>query len=82
MITAVPLSGLSGPALGPYQGDEAAGGKARPVRRAMHLADRLQDLDPTGTLINCAVSNQRDLADKPFSESIASDILDSSTLDK
>ena len=37
--------------------------------------DRLQDLDPTGTLINCAASNRRDLADKPFSEAIASAVL-------
>ena len=37
--------------------------------------DRLQDLDPTGTLINCAVSNQRDLAGQPFSEAIASAVL-------
>lgn len=37
--------------------------------------DRLQDLDPTGTLINCAASNQRDLAGQPFSEAIASAVL-------
>ena len=37
--------------------------------------DRLQDLDPTGTLINCAASNQRDLAGQPFSEAIASTVL-------
>ena len=37
--------------------------------------DRLQDLDPTGTLINCAASNQRDLAGHPFSEAIASVVL-------
>ena len=37
--------------------------------------DRLQDLDPTGTLINCAASNQRDLAGQPFSEAIASVVL-------
>ena len=37
--------------------------------------DRLQDLDPTGTLINCAASNQRELAGQPFSEAIASAVL-------
>ena len=37
--------------------------------------DRLQDLDPTGTLINCAASNQRDLAGHPFSDDIASAVL-------
>ena len=37
--------------------------------------DRLQDFDPAGTLINCAVSNQRDLAGQPFSEAIASAVL-------
>ena len=37
--------------------------------------DRLQDLDPTGTVINCAASNQRDLAGQPFSEAIASVVL-------
>ena len=37
--------------------------------------DRLQDLDPTGTLIHCAASNQRELAGQPFSEAIASAVL-------
>ena len=35
-------------------------------------ADRLQDLNPAGDLINCAQSNYRDLASQPFSEAIAS----------
>lgn len=38
-------------------------------------ADRLQDLDPTGTLINAARSNFRDLASQPYAEAIASSVL-------
>jgi hypothetical protein len=38
-------------------------------------ADRLQDLDPAGTLINCAAANHRDLAQQPFAETIASAVL-------
>jgi len=34
--------------------------------------DRLQDLDPSGDLINCAASNFRDLQARPFAEAIAS----------
>lgn len=35
-------------------------------------ADRLQDLNPSGSLINCAASNYQDLAAQPFAEAIAS----------
>lgn len=35
-------------------------------------ADRLQDLNPSGNLINCAASNYHDLAAQPFAEAIAS----------
>lgn len=38
-------------------------------------ADRLLDLDPTGTLLNAAQSNYRDLAGQPYAESIASSVL-------
>ena len=38
-------------------------------------ANRLQDLDPTGALINCAASNQRELSGEPFSEAVASAVL-------
>ena len=38
-------------------------------------ADRLQDLNPSGDLINCAASNLRDLQSKPFAEAIASSAL-------
>lgn len=41
-------------------------------------ADRLQDLDPAGTLINCATSNHRDLENQPCTEGIASAVLLSS----
>ncbi len=34
--------------------------------------DRLQDLNPSGALINCAQSNYRDLASQPYAEAIAS----------
>ena len=34
--------------------------------------DRLQDLNPSGELINCAASNFRDLQARPFAEAIAS----------
>jgi hypothetical protein len=35
-------------------------------------ADRLQDLDPAGTTINCATGNLRDLKNQPYAEAIAS----------
>jgi hypothetical protein len=35
-------------------------------------ADRLQDLDPAGTTINCATGNFRDLKNQPYAEAIAS----------
>lgn len=35
-------------------------------------ADRLQDLNPSGALINCAKSNYNDLASQPYAEAIAS----------
>ncbi len=38
-------------------------------------ADRLLDLNPTGTLINAAQVNYRDLAAQPFAEGIASSVL-------
>ncbi|NVM22708.1 MAG: hypothetical protein HWN68_13125 [Desulfobacterales bacterium] len=38
-------------------------------------ADRLQDLDPSAVLINCAASNLRDLAGQPYAESLASAVL-------
>jgi hypothetical protein len=38
-------------------------------------ADRLLDLDPTGTLVNAALANYRDLAAQPYSEVIASSVL-------
>jgi hypothetical protein len=38
-------------------------------------ADRLLDLDPTGTLINAARSNYRDLAAHSYSEALASAVL-------
>ena len=38
-------------------------------------ADRLQDLDPSATLINCAASNLRDLAGQPYAEALASAVL-------
>jgi len=38
-------------------------------------ADRLLDLDPTGTLVNAAQANYRDLASQPYSEAIASSVL-------
>jgi len=38
-------------------------------------ADRLQDLDPSAHLINCAIGNLRDLAQQPQAEAIASAVL-------
>lgn len=38
-------------------------------------ANRLLDLDPTGTLLNAAQSNYRDLAGQPYAEAIASSVL-------
>ena len=38
-------------------------------------ADRLQDLDPAATLINCAASNLRDLSSQPHAESLASAVI-------
>jgi hypothetical protein len=38
-------------------------------------ADRLNDLDPTSALINCAAGNFRDLSKQPFAEPIASAVL-------
>lgn len=38
-------------------------------------ADRLLDLDPTGTLVNAAQSNYRDLAAQRYAEPIASSVL-------
>lgn len=38
-------------------------------------ADRLQDLDPSATLINCAASNLRDLSSQPYAESLASAVM-------
>ena len=38
-------------------------------------ADRLQDLDPSATLINCATKNLRDLSSLPHAESFASAVL-------
>ena len=38
-------------------------------------ADRLQDLDPSATLINCAASNLRDLTGQPYGVSLASAVL-------
>jgi len=38
-------------------------------------ADRLQDLDPSATLINCAASNLRDLSNQPYAEPLASAVL-------
>jgi len=38
-------------------------------------ADRLQDLDPSATLINCAGSNLRDLSKQPYAEAVASAVL-------
>jgi hypothetical protein len=35
-------------------------------------ADRLQDLDPAGTTINCATGNLRELRNQPYAEAIAS----------
>jgi hypothetical protein len=35
-------------------------------------ADRLQDLDPSGTTISCAAGNLRELANQPYAEAIAS----------
>jgi len=41
-------------------------------------ADRLQDLDPAGNLINCAQRNLQDLKDRPHAEALASAVLLSS----
>lgn len=41
-------------------------------------ANRLLDLDPTGTLVNAALSNYRDLASQPYADAIASSVLLSS----
>jgi hypothetical protein len=38
-------------------------------------ADRLQDLDPAATLINCAASNLRDLSSQPHAELLASAVM-------
>ena len=38
-------------------------------------ADRLQDLDPSGNLINCAQRNFQDLMTQPLAESLASAVL-------
>ncbi len=38
-------------------------------------ADRLQDLDPAGSLINCVTNNLRELNNLPHAESIASAVL-------
>jgi hypothetical protein len=38
-------------------------------------ADRLQDLDPAGNLINCAQGNLQDLRKQPLAESLASAVL-------
>ncbi len=38
-------------------------------------ADRLQDLDPSATLINCAASNLRDLSSQPYAVALASAVL-------
>ena len=38
-------------------------------------ANRLLDLDPTGTLVNAALSNYRDLAAQPYAAAIASSVL-------
>jgi hypothetical protein len=38
-------------------------------------ADRLQDLDPAGNLINCAANNLRELSKLPHAESLASAVL-------
>lgn len=38
-------------------------------------ADRLLDLDPTGTLVGAAQSNYRDLKNQPYAEAIASSVL-------
>lgn len=38
-------------------------------------ADRLSDLDPTGSLVNPAMSNYRDLTAQPYAEAIASAVL-------
>jgi hypothetical protein len=38
-------------------------------------ADRLQDLDPAGNLINCAQGNLQDLKKQPYAESLASAVL-------
>lgn len=37
--------------------------------------DRLQDLDPSAALINCAASNLRDLSSQPYAESLASAVM-------
>lgn len=56
-----------------------AGGEGAYLMTASHCrisddacADRLQDLNPSGDLINCARSNHRDLATQPYAEAIAS----------
>lgn len=56
-----------------------AGGEGAQVMTASHCrisddacADRLQDLNPTGELINCARSNLRDLESQKYAEAIAS----------
>ena len=41
-------------------------------------ADRLQDLDPAGNLINCAQRNLEDLKSQPYAEALASAVLLSS----
>lgn len=38
-------------------------------------ADRLQDLDPAGTLINCAQRNLQDMKSQPYAEAMASAVL-------
>src|SRR5574341_497667 len=38
-------------------------------------ADRLQDLDPAGSLINCAQRNLEDLRNQPYAEGLASAVL-------
>lgn len=56
-----------------------AGGEGVYLMTASHCrisddacADRLQDLNPSGDLINCARSNYRDLASQAYAEAIAS----------
>ena len=67
--------GLLGAMLDAMNGSSALMSAAHCKVTDRACTDRLQDLDPTGTLINCAASNQRDLAGQPFSEAIASVVL-------